>query len=71
MSEDEYNQFILGVCRGDNDRLIEKFTDEFRRTTLRDWPDKIKVLTTAASIKDFKSVGEYLKVLQVAYDKLP
>ena len=51
--------------------LIEKFADEFRHTKLRDWSDKIKLLTTAASIKDVKSIKEYLQVLQSAYGKLP
>ena len=51
--------------------MFEKFADDFRSTAIRDWSDKIKLLTTAASIKDAKSAKEYLRVLQAAYGELP
>ena len=45
--------------------------EELIRTPVRDWLDKLKELSTAASIKDTKSVNEYLWALQIAYGELP
>lgn len=51
--------------------MFEKFKGELLNTQVRDWYGKIKELTTAASIKDVKSVKEYLQVLQALYGGLP
>jgi len=73
LSQSEYNSsFFNNVLFGSRvDKVFEKFGAEFRNLGIRDWPDKIKELTTSASIKDAKSVKEYLQLLQSSYGKLP
>lgn len=72
LTQEEYNSLHAKLLdRSEVDVLFEKNKEELILTPVRDWPDRIKDLTTAASIKDAKSVKEYLRVLQAAYGELP
>ena len=45
---------------GSIDALVGKYEDQFRNTPIRDWPAKVKELSTTFSIKDSTSVFKYL-----------
>ena len=45
---------------GSMDALVGKYEEQFRNTPVRDWPLKIKELSTCFSIRDSTSVFKYL-----------
>ena len=59
----EYSHEIHGkvMYHGSIDALVGKYEDQFRNTPVRDWPAKVKELSTSFSIKDSTSVFKYLK----------
>lgn len=72
LTQEEYNSLHAKLLdRSEVDVLFETNKEELIRTAIRDWPDRIKDLSTAASIKDAKNVRKYLQVLQAAYGELP
>ena len=60
ITEDEYNKIINTVATGNNDDLFETYPDEFKSIPIRSWAEKVKELSTTASIQDASSVREHL-----------
>ena len=58
------------LYKDDVDILFEKYRSELGRTKVMGWAEKIKELSTAASISDVRNVKEYLTKLK-KYGVLP
>ena len=61
---------LYEVCHGDNDKLFKEHANMFLDTPVREWPDKVKAMNTADTVKDVSSIDAYLKLLRARYGPL-